>query len=71
MRANPCPLRHVISPQRSLLPWLQALVPSSRSPASPSSGKHLSSGPALGGAFGKILLIFRADVYMLGRTQSL
>lgn len=69
--ASPCPLQHVIGPQGSLLPWLQAQVPSSGSPSSPSSWEHFSSGPALGGAFDKILLIFRADVYMLGQMQSL
>lgn len=68
---RPCPLQRVIGPQGSLLPWLQAQVPSSGSPSSPSSWEHFSSGPALGGAFDKILRIFRADVYMLGQTQSL
>lgn len=69
--ARPCPLQCVIGHQRSLLPWLQVQVSTSGSHSGPSSREHFSSGPALDGAFDKILLIFRTDVYMLGQTQSL
>lgn len=69
--SEPRPLQRVTGHQRRLLPWLQAQVSSSGSHSGPSSREHFSSGPALDGAFDKILLIFRTDVYMLGRTQSL
>lgn len=49
------PLQRVIGHQRRLLPRLQAQVSSRGSHSSSRSQVHFSSGPALDGAFNKIL----------------